>query len=224
MSWQPQGTNPSFQLDRRRLWTCAYRVSCECIAQHEAAAYGKRACLPVSVWGTSFPSLCLLKVLHAKFRTNQTKMQNSGWFVNALVRGCLLPRCFLPPDHIVCLPVIVLYRFLSSNVGMLKVECKCAKWQGSEQPGLAEDVPAHCRGCWTRWPLKVPSEPNYATILWFYETPEWPHSLNKWSTRTLIWYFPNVFWANVCSVVSAYCREREAMGLKPVLRGGFLNK
>ena len=36
---------------------------------------------------------------------------------------------------------------------------------GSEQPDLVEDVPAHCRGGWTRWPLKVPSNPNYSMIL-----------------------------------------------------------
>ena len=34
----------------------------------------------------------------------------------------------------------------------------------------AADVPAHCRGGWTRWPLKVPSNPNHSTILWYMDT------------------------------------------------------
>lgn len=29
-----------------------------------------------------------------------------------------------------------------------------------------EDVPAHCREGWTRWPSNVPSSPNYCMILW----------------------------------------------------------
>ena len=33
----------------------------------------------------------------------------------------------------------------------------------SEQPHLVEDVPAHCRGLWTKWPLKHPSNPNHPT-------------------------------------------------------------
>jgi len=37
--------------------------------------------------------------------------------------------------------------------------------QVSEQPGLVEGVPAHCTGVGTRWPLKVPSNPNYSMIL-----------------------------------------------------------
>lgn len=32
--------------------------------------------------------------------------------------------------------------------------------QASEQPGLVEDAPAHCR-----WALKVPLSPNYSMIL-----------------------------------------------------------
>ena len=35
---------------------------------------------------------------------------------------------------------------------------------GSEQPGLVEDVPAHCRG-WGRRPLKVPPNPKHSMIL-----------------------------------------------------------
>ena len=31
--------------------------------------------------------------------------------------------------------------------------------QGSEQPDLVEDVPAYCRGGWTRWPfLSLPTQ------------------------------------------------------------------
>ena len=30
---------------------------------------------------------------------------------------------------------------------------------------LVEDVPAHCRGGWARWPLKVPSNPKHSVIL-----------------------------------------------------------
>ena len=33
------------------------------------------------------------------------------------------------------------------------------------QPDPFEDVPAYCQGGWTRWPLKVPSTPNYSMIL-----------------------------------------------------------
>jgi len=36
--------------------------------------------------------------------------------------------------------------------------------QGFQQPGLVEDVPVHCRGGWTRRPLKVPSNPNHSMI------------------------------------------------------------
>ena len=39
--------------------------------------------------------------------------------------------------------------------------------RGSEQPDLVEKVPTRCRGDWTRWPLKVPSNPNHSMILWF---------------------------------------------------------
>ena len=35
---------------------------------------------------------------------------------------------------------------------------------GSEQPDLGEDVPAHGRGGWTRWPSKVPSHPNRSMV------------------------------------------------------------
>jgi len=35
---------------------------------------------------------------------------------------------------------------------------------GSEKPDRVEDVPAHCRRGWTRWPLKVPSNLNYSMI------------------------------------------------------------
>jgi len=38
--------------------------------------------------------------------------------------------------------------------------------QGSEQPDLVEDVPAHCRKSWTKWSLKVISNPNYSMIPW----------------------------------------------------------
>lgn len=92
------------------------------MSHHKAAAYRERACLPVCVQGTSFPSLRSLEVVHAKFRTYQIETQNSGWIMNARVRGCLLARCFLPPEPTVCLPVIVLCRFLNSSVGMFKVE------------------------------------------------------------------------------------------------------
>lgn len=37
--------------------------------------------------------------------------------------------------------------------------------QGSEQPDLVEDVPAHCEGSWTRRPLKISSNPEYSMIL-----------------------------------------------------------
>ena len=33
---------------------------------------------------------------------------------------------------------------------------------GSEQPGLVEDVPAHCRVVGPRWPLKVTSNPKHS--------------------------------------------------------------
>lgn len=69
----------------------------------------ERHALPLCVQVTSFSSLSLLEVVHAKFRTYQVKTQNSGWFMNATVTGCVLPRCFLPPEPVVCLPVIVLY-------------------------------------------------------------------------------------------------------------------
>ena len=36
--------------------------------------------------------------------------------------------------------------------------------RGSEQPGLVEDVPAHCRGVGPDGPLKVPSHPNHPVI------------------------------------------------------------
>lgn len=36
---------------------------------------------------------------------------------------------------------------------------------GFEQLGVVEGVPAHLQGCWTRSPLKVPSNPNHPTIL-----------------------------------------------------------
>jgi len=36
--------------------------------------------------------------------------------------------------------------------------------QGSEQPDLVVDVPTQCRGVGLRWPLKVPSNPNYSVI------------------------------------------------------------
>jgi len=39
---------------------------------------------------------------------------------------------------------------------------------GSEQPDLVEYVPACCRWAWTRRALKVPSNPNYCTILLSY--------------------------------------------------------
>lgn len=76
----------------------------------------------ICVQRTSFPSLCLLEVVHAKFRTYWIETQNSGWFMSAMVRGRLLPRCSLPPEPVACLPVIVLYRFLISNEGTFKVE------------------------------------------------------------------------------------------------------
>lgn len=82
---------------------------------------GEGHILPLCVQVTSFSSLSLLEVIHAKFRTYQTKTQNSGWFMNARVTVCVLPRCFLPREPLVCLPVIVLYWFLSSNVGVFKV-------------------------------------------------------------------------------------------------------
>jgi len=37
--------------------------------------------------------------------------------------------------------------------------------QDSEQPDLVEDVPAHCRGGWSRLLLKVPSNPDYSMNL-----------------------------------------------------------
>lgn len=36
---------------------------------------------------------------------------------------------------------------------------------GSEYPDLVEDVPAHFERSWTRWPLKIPSNPEYSRIL-----------------------------------------------------------
>ena len=33
---------------------------------------------------------------------------------------------------------------------------------GYGQPDGVEDVPADCGGGWARWPLKVPSKPNYS--------------------------------------------------------------
>lgn len=77
--------------------------------------------LSLCVQVTSFSSLSLLEVVHAKFRTYQIKTQNSGWFMNARVTVCVLPRCFLPREPVVCLPVIVLYWFLSSNVGTFEI-------------------------------------------------------------------------------------------------------
>ena len=53
---------------------------------------------------------------------------------------------------------------------------------GSEQPGLVEDVPAHCRGCWSRWPLKVPSNPNRSMILWVYDS-----LVFHWSPLRKVW-------------------------------------
>lgn len=39
--------------------------------------------------------------------------------------------------------------------------------QSSEQCDPVEDVPAHCRGCWIKWPLKVfPTQ----IFLWFHES------------------------------------------------------
>lgn len=95
---------------QRRIWTYAHHISCEFTAHHEGVAYKKRECLPVCVQGTSFLRLCSLEVTHAKFRTYQTETQNSEWFMNAMVRGSVLLRCFFPPEPSVCLPVIVLYR------------------------------------------------------------------------------------------------------------------
>lgn len=40
----------------------------------------------------------------------------------------------------------------------------------SEQPGHIEDVSDHCRSCWTRWPLKAPSNQKYSIILWFFSS------------------------------------------------------
>lgn len=34
----------------------------------------------------------------------------------------------------------------------------------SKQPDLIADVPAYCKGGWTKVLLKVPSNPNYAMI------------------------------------------------------------
>lgn len=73
-------------------------------------------CLPVPVQGNTFPSLCLLEVVHAKFRTYQIETQNSGWLMNAMVRGCLLSGYFFLPEFVVCLPVLMLHRFLSGNM------------------------------------------------------------------------------------------------------------
>jgi len=39
-----------------------------------------------------------------------------------------------------------------------------AGW-GFEQPGLVGGVPAYSRGVGTRWPLRVPSNPNHSAIV-----------------------------------------------------------
>lgn len=43
------------------------------------------------------------------------------------------------------------------------IQCQ-TRWD-SEQPGLVEDVPDCCRRCWTRRPLKAPSNQKYSIIL-----------------------------------------------------------
>lgn len=63
------------------------------------------------------PTSCLLEGVHAKFRTYQTETQNSGYLINAVVRGCLLRGCFFPPAFVVCFPVLTLQRFLRGSVG-----------------------------------------------------------------------------------------------------------
>ena len=37
--------------------------------------------------------------------------------------------------------------------------------RGSEQSDVVAGGPAHCRGGWARWPLKVPRNPNHSVML-----------------------------------------------------------
>ena len=60
--------------------------------------------------------------------------------------------------------------------------------QGSEQPDLVEDVPAHGR---TRWSLKVPSNPNHSTSLWFYDL-----HLYQIVIDVFLPSFPSLLWRN----------------------------
>lgn len=45
--------------------------------------------------------------------------------------------------------------------------CSSQVGQGFEKPDIVEDDPAHVMGSWTRWYLKVSSNPKHSVILWW---------------------------------------------------------
>jgi len=91
--------------------------------------------------------------------------------------GCKAPACTgapawaeerLPAKLLLCFQYQENYR-KCKIIPCLRLKITTKLWDlwGSEQPDPADDVPAHCRGGWTRWPLKVlPAQ----LILWFYES------------------------------------------------------
>lgn len=55
--------------------------------------------------------------------------------------------------------------------------------QASKQPDAAEDVSVHCRGHWSRQPLKVACNSNYSMGFGWIQTPD-PTLNNKLSSVT----------------------------------------
>lgn len=141
---------------------------------------------------------CVVTAAEGKEQTDTAHMLSSwadlwscrratGWKGGMECPGSLLLDCVVP------WPVLLKYegsRGLSWESVTLQISggnsLPCKRWNlnrlprevvdapslagwGSEQPDLVGDVSAHCRRAQTRWPLKVPSNPNCsisAKVLW----------------------------------------------------------
>jgi len=97
--------------------------------------------------------------------------------------------------------------------------------QGSEHPVWVEDVPAHCRGVWGRWPLKVPFSPTHSVILWFYDSLSvpfpgagwWGFTAQKQLVCRVPWlprFVPRERWVPVLPGVTSSCLCESAASLK----------
>ena len=79
------------------------------------------------------------------FILNPANRSYWGWWNTGT--GCP-ERCFMPPP------------WKHSRPGWTGLWATWSSWR----------CPCSLQGGWTRWPLKVPSNPNYSMILWFYNS------------------------------------------------------